>query len=207
MPHNDDQLKRRQDKREAQRKKREAEARRLKRTAFVAIVALIACGFGIYKLTQKAPVEEGSDPQTVQEQVTEATRPTRPIDKNPITKIHIKAAGDLNVTTKVVDSGLAVSGYDYSPVFKDVAAILADADLTVMNFEGNVCGEPYGTETTSAPIQLLSAIRGCGVDLLQMANSCAINNGLNGLTATLNAIRSAGMEPLGASATPLEKIH
>ena len=204
MPHNEDQLKRRQDKREAQRKKREAEARRLKRTAFVAIVALIACGFGIYKLTQKAPAEEGADLQATQEQVTEATRPTRPIDKDPITKIHIKAAGDLNVTTKVVDSGLAVSGYDYSPVFKDVAAILADADLTVMNFEGNICGEPYGTETTSAPIQLLSALRGCGVDLLQMANSCAINNGLNGLTATLNSIRSAGMEPLGAYATQTE---
>ena len=203
MPH-EEQHKKRQEKREALRKKREAEARRLKRTAFVAIVALIACGFGIYKLTQKAPAEEGSDLQAVQEQVVETTKATRPIDKDPITKIHIKAAGDLNVTTKVVDSGLAVSGYDYSPVFKDVAAILADADLTVMNFEGNVCGEPYGSETTSAPIQLLSALRGCGVDLLQVANSCAINNGLNGLTATLNSIRSAGMEPLGAYATASE---
>jgi poly-gamma-glutamate synthesis protein (capsule biosynthesis protein) len=73
-----------------------------------------------------------------------------------------------------------------------------------MNFEGNVCGEPYGSETTSAPIQLLSALRGCGVDLLQMANSCAINNGLNGMTVTLNSIRSAGMEPLGAYATNAE---
>ena len=104
----------------------------------------------------------------------------------------------------MVDSGLAVSGYDYSPVFKDVASILADADLTVMNFEGNICGEPYGSETTSAPVQLLSALRSCGVDMLQMANSCAINNGLNGLTSTLNAIRSAGMEPLGAYATANE---
>ena len=204
MPHHEDQLRKRQDKREAQRKKREAEARRLKRTALVAIVALIACGFGIYKLTQKAPVEEGAQAQSAQEQVVETTKATRPIDKDPITTIHIKAAGDLNVTTKVVDSGLAVSGYDYSPVFKDVAAILADADLTVMNFEGNICGEPYGSDTTSAPIQLLSALRGCGVDLLQMANSCAINNGLNGLTATLNSIRSAGMEPLGAYATESE---
>ena len=204
MPHNDDQLKRRQEKREAQRKKQQAEARRLKLTAFLAILVLIASGFGIYKLTQKPAAEEGAQVQTVETKPEETSKPTRPIDKDPITTIHIKAAGDLNVTTKVVDSGLAVSGYDYSPVFKDVASILADADLTVMNFEGNVCGEPYGSETTSAPIQLLSALRGCGVDLLQMANSCAINNGLNGLTATLNAIRSAGMEPLGAYATATE---
>ena len=69
-----------------------------------------------------------------------------------------------------------------------------------MNFEGNVCGEPYGTQTTSAPIELVRTLRACGVDLLQMANSCAINNGLNGLTATLNSIRSAGIEPVGAYA-------
>ena len=37
-----------------------------------------------------------------------------------------------------------------------------------------------------------------------MANSCAINNGLNGLTATLNAIRGAGIEPVGAYATASE---
>ena len=197
----EEQHQKRLEKREALRRKRAAEARRLKLTALVAIVALIACGFGIYKLTRKPLAEQGA---ATQEQVVETTRPVRPIDKDPITKIHIKAAGDLNVTTKVVDSGLAVSGYDYSPVFKDVAAILADADLTVMNFEGNVCGEPYGSETSSAPTQLLSALRGCGVDLLQMANSCAINNGLNGLTATLNSIRSAGMEPIGAYATASE---
>ena len=204
MPHEEDKLKKRQERREAQRKKQKAEARRLKLTALIAILVLIASGFGIYKLTQKPPVEEGALAQAVETKPVETSKPTRPIDKDPITKIHIKAAGDLNVTTKVVDSGLAVSGYDYSPVFKDVAAILADADLTVMNFEGNICGEPYGTETTSAPIQLLHALRGCGVDLLQMANSCAINNGLNGLTSTLNSIRSAGMEPLGAYATANE---
>jgi len=205
MPQNEEQFKKRQEKREALRKKQKAEAKRLKRTLFLAVLVLIACGFGIYKLVQNPPDETANLQQPVVEtKPVETTRATRPIEKSPITTIHIKAAGDLNVTTKVVDSGLAVSGYDYSPVFKDVAAILADADLTVMNFEGNVCGEPYGTETTSAPIQLLYALRGCGVDLLQMANSCAINNGLNGLTATLQAIRSAGIEPLGAYATESE---
>ena len=203
MPQKDEELKKRQERREALRKKKQAEARRLKLTALIAILVLIASGFGIYKLTRKAPAES-AELQAMETSPAETSKPTRPIDKDPITTIHIKAAGDLNVTTRVVDSGLAVSGYDYSPVFKDVAAILADADLTVMNFEGNVCGEPYGSETTSAPIQLLSALRGCGVDLLQMANSCAINNGLNGLTATLNSIRSAGMEPLGAYATASE---
>ena len=210
MPHNDDYLNRRHERREAARKKREAESRRIRRTLFAAVLAIALCGVAFYRLTKDVLPENPEKPEKQQtqvqtpketEEVPEKTKPTRPVDKDPITTIHIKAAGDLNVTDSVVNAGVAIGGFDFGPVFKDVAGILSDADLTVMNFEGNICGEPYGTDTTSAPIELIRSLRACGVDLLQMANSCAINNGLNGLTATLNAIRSAGIEPMGAYAT------
>ena len=209
MSHNEDYLNRRHERREAARKKREAEAKRVRRTLFAAVLALAVCGVAFYNLTKDVlPAKPEKDKVQVQEAATEApeevTRPTKPVQKDPITTIHIKAAGDLNVTDSVVNAGVAIGGFDYGPVFKDVAGILSDADLTVMNFEGNVCGEPYGTATTSAPVELIRSLRSCGVDLLQMANSCAINNGLNGLTATLNAIRGAGIEPLGAYATASE---
>lgn len=203
MPQQDDGMEKRRQKREAQRKRRQAQVRRMRLTLVLVVVLLAACGVGIYRLTQSAGGEK--EPQQVQTvPTTEETRETLPIQKSPITTIHIRAAGDLNVTDSVVNAGMAVSSYDFSPVFKDVAAILSDADLTVMNFEGNICGEPYGSETTSAPAELLTALRSCGVDLLQMANSCAINNGLNGLTATLRAMRAAGIEPVGAYASSAE---
>ena len=209
MPQNDDYLSRRHERREAARKKREAESRRIRRTLFAVVLALMLCGIAFRNLLKDVPTGEPEKQQiqTVEETeapTEESTRPTAPAQKDPITKIHIKAAGDLNVTDSVVNAGVAIGGFDFGPVFKDVAGILSDADLTVMNFEGNICGEPYGTATTSAPVELLRTLRSCGVDLLQMANSCAINNGLNGLTATLNAIRSAGIEPLGAYATASE---
>ena len=197
MPQQDDGMEKRREKREAQRKRRQAQVRRMRLTMVLVVVLLAACGYGIYRLTQSADSGETVQ-QTVTVPTTEETKETLPIQKSPITTIHIKAAGDLNVTDAVVNAGMAVNSYDFSTVFKDVAAILSDADLTVMNFEGNVCGAPYGSESTSAPAELLTALRGCGVDLLQMANSCAINNGLNGLTSTLRAIRAAGIEPVGA---------
>ena len=197
MPQQDDGMEKRREKREAQRKRRQAQVRRMRLTMVLVVILLAACGYGIYRLTQGAGGGETLQ-QPVTVPTTEETKETTPIQKSPITTIHIKAAGDLNVTDAVVNAGMAVNSYDFSPVFKDVAAILSDADLTVMNFEGNICGAPYGSETTSAPAELLAALRGCGVDLLQMANSCAINNGLNGLTSTLRAIRAAGMEPVGA---------
>jgi len=206
MPQNDDYLSRRHERREAARKKREAESKRVKRTLLAAVLALAVCGVAFYNLTKDVlpEKEEKQQVQDATEAPTEEAKPTAPVQKDPITTIHIKAAGDLNITDNVVNAGVAIGGFDFGPVFKDVAGILSDADLTVMNFEGNVCGEPYGTATTSAPVELLRTLRACGVDLLQMANSCAINNGLNGLTATLNAIRSAGIEPLGAYATASE---
>ena len=197
MPQQDDGMEKRREKREAQRKRRQAQVRRMRLTMVLVVVLLAACGYGIYRLTQSADSGETVQ-QTVTVPTTEETKETLPIQKSPITTIHIKAAGDLNVTDAVVNAGMAVNSYDFSPVFKDVAAILSDADLTLMNFEGNVCGAPYGSESTSAPAELLTALRGCGVDLLQMANSCPINNGLNGLTSTLRAIRAAGIEPVGA---------
>lgn len=132
------------------------------------------------------------------------TRPTETVvketePKGEQTVVHFAAAGDLNITDKVVSSGGA--GMDYSRVFADVLPLLAEADLTVMNLEGNVVGAPYGTQQASAPAQLLSVLATAGVDMVQMANSRSIHNGITGLAATLSAIRTAGIEPIGAYAS------
>ena len=99
MPQNDDYLGRRHERREAARKRREAEARRIRRTLFAAFLALILCGVAFYNLTKGIRPEKTEDVQAVATEATEAvpekTRPTRPVEKDPITKIHIKAAGDL----------------------------------------------------------------------------------------------------------------
>ena len=202
MPQHDDEMKRRREKREAQRKKREAEARKLRRKLILAALVLVLCVVGIFKIVDLTGAGQGDEtPAETQAAVKETTKPTEEpsrFQKDPITTIHIKAAGDLNVTDRVIDAGRSAVGFDFTRAFVDVGAIMADADLTVMNFEGNICGEPYGTATTSAPMELLQALRSIGVDILQTANSCAINNGLIGMTSTLRAIRSAGMEPVGS---------
>lgn len=207
MPLHDDEMNKRRAKREAQRKKQQAEAKRLRLTLALAAVVLIACGVGIFRMTRNAePVPEDvrQEVQATEAPEIEETEKPAPTEASPITTIHIRAAGDLNVTDSVVASGLSASGYDFNRAFKDVAAILAEGDLTLLNMEGNFCGEPYGSATTSAPTELLRDLRGAGVDLLQVANSCIINNGMIGMTSTLNAIRAAGIEPVGAYANAAE---
>lgn len=117
------------------------------------------------------------------------------LDPEKTTVIHVAAVGDLNVTGQLVNS--AGISQDYNGVFSDVAHLLGDADITVMNFEGVMVGEPYG-ESKSAPLSLMQALSSAGVDLVQMANSYSIYKGVSGLAKTIENVRAAGMEPLGA---------
>lgn len=199
-----EEMNKRRQKREAQMKRQKQQRQKLILSLIGALIILSLCGFGIFKLVQNTPKNQSVSMEETVPETTAAPTEARKSSRNPITTIHIRAAGDLNVTTSVVDSGLNAAGYDYTRSFLDVASTLSAADLTVLNLEGNVCGEPYGSLTTSAPAQLINALRNAGVDLVQMANSCSINNGLIGLNNTLTALRNAGIEPVGAYASPTE---
>jgi len=130
----------------------------------------------------------------------ETTPPT--IAAGEDTVIHFVAGGDVNVTDRTVNAG--GSGYEFGGALLDVLPVLSGADLTALNFEGNVCGEPYGSEMKSAPTQLLTALKNAGVDVLQTANSQSLTNGMRGLQATAEAIRNAGMQNLGTYANESE---
>lgn len=200
-------MEKRRQRRQAQLKKQRAQRRKLRLGLAAAVLVLLLCGLGIFYFVDNAPKAELGAYQPPTEETTLPTLPTEEptaSGREATTTIHIRAAGDLNITDSVVDAGLAASGYDFTRAFQDVASTLAGADLTVMNLEGNIAGEPYGTATTSAPNKLLTALRNAGVDLIQMANSCSINNGLIGLNSTLQSIRAAGLEPVGAYSTPNE---
>ena len=206
--YHEDEMNERKKRREEMRRKREAEQKKLIKGLAIAGVLLILFGIRFYTM-----VKDSKKNQVIPDAVAEQTEQTTEATTEPVsalkalqtpTTIHIKAAGDLNITNSVVSAGLAATGYDYSRAFMDVATVLSDADLTVLNFEGNVCGEPYGSATTSAPKEILDGLRRAGVDLVQTANSRSIQNGLIGLTSTLSAIRQAGLEPIGSFSSPAE---
>ena len=115
--------------------------------------------------------------------------------------IHVVAGGNINITDKSVAAGQTSGGYDYEAVFKDVLPVLASGDVTMLNFEGILGGSSYGTQTKSAPAELLTALKNAGVDILQTANSYSVYDGLRGLNATLQGIQNAGMTPLGTYAS------
>lgn len=167
-------------------------------------IFLVACGVLIFVLSHpKTPTPpEQTTPSETQTATQEQTRPEETtIPENENTVIHFAAVGDMNITDNVVSSGGGEG--DYSQPFLDIAHLLSDADIAAMNFEGNLCDAPYGN-TKSAPQSLAKAISDMGVDMLQLANSYTIHFGMHGLATTINAVHSAGMEPLGVYASQAE---
>lgn len=145
-------------------------------------------------------------PKDKDKQSTQQTQPAQVAPAAPqegVTTAHIVFGGDLNVTDSVVASGGA--SYDYTQTFIDVAHLFGGADVAAVNLEGILYGEPYGSAGEgSAPQQLMEALDSAGVDLVQVANSYTLNRGMSGLGYTLNGVREAGMEPVGAYATAQE---
>lgn len=183
---------RRQEKEQQRRQKQRGLIVRLLIAAVVLVLILVLI---LTVVGQKKPSEQ---PQ-VQEPVTDVIEEQTPLPEQTV--IHLAAAGDLNVTAKAVEAG-GVS-YDYTGAFLDVAHLLADADVTTINFEGNLYGQPYG-EDRSAPQNMANALSNAGVDIVQLANSYSIYKGMQGLSQTINGIRLAGMEPVGAYANSQE---
>ena len=147
-----EELRRNREARAAQRRQQEMEQKKLMIKLIIALAVILAAGLVILIVSRTAGEKPDAQPEILQTEATQmipteaATDPTGETsrwDREATTVIHIKAAGDLNITDSVVASGGSAMGYDYTKAFMDVAPLLADADLTMMNFEGNVCGAPY----------------------------------------------------------------
>ena len=204
-PENNEYRDRQRQRAEARRKRERARKMMIFRLC-IAAVLIVAAGIVIWVVTRDGK-QPGTTTQTRPNNPVVNTQPpetTGPVVKEDRTTVSVTVAGDLNVTPATVNAGLTPYGYDYSQVFLDVAPLLSNADVTVLNFEGNLFGIPYGQENASAPQEMLQELSDIGVDMIQMANSYSIHNGLLGLKSTLEGIRATGMEPLGAYATDAE---
>ena len=213
MDQNRDEMQRRPEKRALLRQQRLQEQQKLRKQLIIAAVIAVLCLVGILVLSRMAGGSEPAQPkETVPVETQAVVQQVQPEEetvettsrRNAATTIHIRAAGDLNITKSVVESGLVASGYDFTRAFLDVSHLLSDADLTMLNFNGTISGEPYGNDTMSSPAQILDALRNAGVDIVQTANCSSVQAGLIGLKSTLAAIRQSGLEPVGSFASKEE---
>ena len=176
-----------------QTRKRQA-ALRLVCVICLCIATLLVLCVVLLRSCDQTPNASTSQPSATQ--LPQATEPSAPKEGQSV--ITVVAGGDVNVTDQVVAAGMKDGRFDFSAMFMDIAPVFAGADVGIINLEGNLVGAPYGAESGSAPQELMEALERAGVDFVQVANSYALKNGILGLNTTIDRIRQAGMEPLGA---------
>lgn len=182
------------------RERRQARARRRSRMTFFAVLAVVVlvAAVLIWRGTKTDPTQpqmSATVPTVTEPQTIPSTNPSQPPEPSspaqPATQIQLVFGGDLVADEKALSAGELSGRYDFSPVFMDIAPVLAAANGAALNFEGISAG-------SAAHKSLLQAVSNAGVDFVQMANSYTVSQGILGLEATLQDIRDAGMIPVGA---------
>lgn len=183
-------------KKEEQRRQWRLMKLRLTLAAAVLLVAVAAIVFVRFSAPD-AGETTGTTTQVTTEPTETTAAPTETTAPGETTVIHIAAAGDLNITDQVLERAQTGEGYDFTGTFLDVAPVLGSADLTMLNFEGNLSGAPYGTATGAAPQELIRLLAEMGVDVVQTANSASIRTGVSAIESTIQGFESLGIETVG----------
>ncbi|HEX4727083.1 MAG TPA: CapA family protein, partial [Jatrophihabitans sp.] len=127
---------------------------------------------------------------------TPSTTPAKPAE--PAGQFSIAFAGDVHFAGRTA-SRLASP----ATAFGSSAAVLANADLTMVNLETAIAvgGQPEQKSFTfQAPPSALTALADAGVDVATMANNHGADYGLAGLHQTLTAISRSGFPVIGIGA-------
>lgn len=81
----------------------------------------------------------------------------------------------------------ATDTYDYEPNFRYIRPFVLRSDLSVVNLEVTLAGQPYsGYPNFSTPDSYLDALRNTGFDVFMLANNHILDRGRRGLERTLD---------------------
>ena len=137
-----------------------------------------------------------SAPPAVQATASPAPTQTPVPEKKTIT---IAAAGTVYAPKAVRQTvETQPDQYDFAPVFAPIAPVLESADLAIATLETTTAGSEKGYGNYNTPVQLLDALRACGVDLVSLATERALDKGYDGLAITMQELTSRGMSCAGA---------
>ena len=109
--------------------------------------------------------------------------------------------------TPVIQNGKANArgnGYDFGPMFDDVRATIAGADLALCHQETPISADNTAltvplTLSFNAPREIATALKDAGFDGCDTASNHIYDRGLTGIDSTLDVLEAAGLRNTGMS--------
>jgi Bacterial capsule synthesis protein PGA_cap len=121
-------------------------------------------------------------------------------------RLTIAATGDLLIHSPVFEQALALGGgstYDFEPMFEEIRPWIREADLALCHVETPMSDAlpPAGYPLFNTPPELADAIAATGWDACSTASNHTIDQGEDGVAATLTALDRAGVAHAGSYAS------
>ena len=122
--------------------------------------------------------------------------------------VTIRSIGDILVHSDVYTTARTDTGFDFSRMFEPVSEYMQDADITTANMEVPVAGEEFGLSgypQFNAPPEIIDALAGAGVDIVNNATNHSMDRGGEGVVASTGNMRERGMLYTGSYASEHDK--
>ena len=147
------------------------------------------------------------DPASVTPSPTPRPTPSPTPEPEPKTAT-IRSLGEIAMQLNLLKSVANGNDFDFSEMFSEVSDIMGGADFTVADVEGTLGGVASVKGNLSemiTPPSLIGTLQECGVDMLTLANDHALDGGADELKATMQNVKDAGLDYIGAAASAEEK--
>jgi len=178
--------------------------------AILAIIALVVLLLAIPGGVDRKAAEPTASPSPVPTPTATPVptpEPARTIVTGQPASVHFRAVGDvmshkLQLTHAEIGRGV----YSYDSQFMYVKDALSKADYTIANLETSIAvGNEYSSYPRfKTPEAILDALKGCGVDMLTMANNHILDAFYPGLKKTVDEAEERGFDHVGAYRTAEE---
>ncbi|MED4126684.1 CapA family protein [Shouchella miscanthi] len=113
----------------------------------------------------------------------------------------ICAVGDILIHDRVYDDARVEGGFDFSPMFDNVAPYLQAADVTIANQETMIGGEALGLSgypAFNSPFEVGDALKEAGVNVVTLANNHTLDRGPQSILNALDYWDELNMTYTGA---------
>ncbi len=115
-------------------------------------------------------------------------------EPEPVT-LHIAAVGDnLLHNTVSYDFETEDGGFDFTPLYANIAPFLRRADVAFINQEVPLAGEVGAYPMLSAPTQVAAALKESGFSVVNLASNHSLDKGRQGLLTSIEAVRAQGFD-------------
>lgn len=129
-------------------------------------------------------------------------------DRPPsVRRVRLVFAGDLMQHTTQINAARTSDGsFDYSESFQYVRDLFREADVAILNFETTLTPrEPYtGFPRFRSPTRIADALKDIGIDIVALANNHICDNGLAGISFTVEYLDSCGIVATGVFTDSLQ---